>query len=144
MNILPAILLITPIYAFAIADPCVIPGSSVEIDMTRNIEKDLGFEANALASPKMELLSIEPVGKILAEQYAKADRAADFVRLGKYSLVYEDYLTSYFDDGAKTLLIKYTYENPAKQQNIFVASAIVNNNECSVRFNGYVIVKRDF
>jgi len=59
-------------------------------------------------------------------------------------LGYEDYFSSYFDNGAKTLLIKYTYQNAAKQKNIFVASSLVNDDECSIRFNGYVTLQREY
>lgn len=142
MKILYAFFALLPFSAFAVTDSCAVPGSSVEMDMTRGVSKDLGLKA--ITPPKMELLAVSPVGQALADQYAKADRATDLARKSGHALGYEDYFSSYHDNGAKTLLIKYTYENAAKQKNIFVASSLVNDDECSIRFNGYVTLQREY
>jgi len=42
------------------------------------------------------------------------------------------------------LTVKFTYFNKDGKQNVFIASALVNDNECSVRFNGYLTVARAY
>jgi len=44
----------------------------------------------------------------------------------------------------KIIVAKYIYRNEKNQKNIFIASSLQNKYECSVRFNGYLIVKREF
>lgn len=144
MKKLILILILTPTYTLALTHPCVVPGSSVEIDMTRAMVRAMNIDQQDMTCTNMKLLAVAPVDKSLANFYANQDRAADLARLGKYSLSYEAYFSSYFGHGAKTLVIEYTYQNVAKQKNVLVASSLVNDNECSVRFNGYVIVQRAF
>ena len=42
------------------------------------------------------------------------------------------------------LTVRYTYTNANDKQNIFITSALLNNEECSVRYNGWMTVTREF
>lgn len=44
----------------------------------------------------------------------------------------------------KIVVAKYTYRNAENKKNIFIASSLQHKYECSVRFNGYLIVEREF
>lgn len=144
MKLIAIPMLLFSLVASATTNPCVVPNSSVEIEMRRSMVRDLSINEESIIDPKMEQLAEAPVSKVLANQYALIDRAKDLKRKGGFTLDHESYVDAYYANGAKTLLIKYTYENAAKQKNIFIASAIVNDNECSIRFNGYVILQRAF
>lgn len=145
MKILCALLILAPFSTLAaVTDACAVPGSSVEIDMTRSMAADLKLNEQSIAPPHMELLAVAPVSKELAGQYAKESRDIELKRGNSVTLSYEGYFSAFHDNGAKTLLIKYTYENNEKKKNIFVASSLVNDEECSIRFNGYVTLQREY
>jgi len=56
----------------------------------------------------------------------------------------EEYREIYHEGNPRNLIVKVSYENKESKHNIFLASSIVNDDECSVRFNGYITVKREF
>ncbi|HDX7799126.1 TPA: Shiga toxin A subunit, partial [Escherichia coli] len=56
----------------------------------------------------------------------------------------KSYFDSYYENHAKSIVAKYTYINNDRGKDVFIASGIINENECSVRFNGYIILSREF
>lgn len=122
------------------SNPCVIVGSSVEIPISNAMINDMGVKRESIVAKKtkLELLENKPVNKLLAMQLAKNDeKELSFVK-------YKELFSIYQSDNPRNLIIKYTYENTEGKHNVFIGSAIVNNNECSVGFNGYIVVERGF
>ncbi|NMP29577.1 Shiga toxin A subunit [Rahnella sp. SAP-1] len=130
-----------PFYSLAVAsNPCAVARSSLNIDMMNAMQEDLGISQDLLVKnkTKVKLIANEPISKAFAEQLAKNEQS-------KYKyLSYDELLTTYTEDEPRNLIIKYTYFNKNGKENIFIASSFVNNNECSIGFNGYVTVKREF
>lgn len=86
-----------------------------------------------------ELLFNEPVDENLAHQYAIQEYRARPERW----LTAKDYFDTFFSDNPRNLIIKFTFFNKEKKD-VFLVSAFVNDYECNVRYNGYIIVKREF
>ena len=130
-----------PFYSLAVvSNPCAVARSSLNIDMMNAMQEDLGISQDLLVKnkTKVKLIANEPISKVFAEQLAKNEQS-------KYKyLSYYELLTTYTEDEPRNLIIKYTYFNKNGKENIFIASSFVNSNECSLGFNGYITVKREF
>lgn len=44
----------------------------------------------------------------------------------------------------QNLLVSYEYVNKRDKHNVFIALLLINDNESSLRFNGYPILRREF
>ncbi|WP_395489486.1 Shiga toxin A subunit [Cedecea davisae] len=123
-------------------NPCVVAQSAIGISMLDAMDKDMKIDIGTILhdKTKTELIVNEPVTYRLAEQFAVTDKQ---LANNKW-LSLKDYLDIFSENNARNLIIKFTFENKSSQHDIFLASALVNDNECSVRFNGYIIVKREF
>lgn len=124
------------------SNPCIVPQSSVGISMLNSMDKEMKIDISTILrdKTKTELVMNEPVSHQLAEQFAIIDEKQN----PNMWLSVKDYINVYSESNARNLIVKFTFENTNRQHNVFLASALVNDNECSVRFNGYIIVKRDF
>ena len=76
----------------------------------------------------------------MARQYA----SESYKKTPDKWLSIKDYIDTYTAYNARNLLIKFTFKNKENKEDIFLASAITNDSECNVRFNGYIIIKREF
>jgi len=85
-----------------------------------------------------ELLFNEPVSNVLSEHYAKMSYEKDS------ELPLSEYNEMYSEDNPRNLIIKFNFKNRQKKENIVLVSAIASAHECNIRFNGYIIVKREF
>ncbi|EAR8665906.1 Shiga toxin A subunit, partial [Salmonella enterica] len=56
----------------------------------------------------------------------------------------KSYFDSYYENQVKSIVAKYTYINKDEEKDIFIASSFMNADECSVRFNGYITLSREF
>ncbi|QIX94947.1 Shiga toxin A subunit [Cedecea sp. FDAARGOS_727] len=123
-------------------NPCVVAQSAIGISMLDAMDKDMKIDIGTILhdKTKTELITNETVTYRLAEQFAVTDKK---LANNKW-LSLKDYLDIFSENNARNLIIKFTFENKRSQHDIFLASALVNDNECSVRFNGYIIVKREF
>ncbi|WNJ78656.1 Shiga toxin A subunit [Cedecea neteri] len=121
---------------------CVVPQSSIGISMLNAMDKEMKIDISTVLRDKTEteLVTNEPVSHQLVEQFAIIDEKQN----PNMWLSVKDYINVYSESNARNLIVKFTFENTNRQHNVFLASALVNDNECSVRFNGYIIVKRDF
>ncbi|MBD8197967.1 Shiga toxin A subunit [Pantoea agglomerans] len=86
----------------------------------------------------VEVLNLSLVSDALAHQFAQKD-----AKTGK-GLLLKDYFDIYHSNGAMNLTVKYTYTNVKGAKNVYIVSSILNNDECSVRFNGYLTLSREF
>lgn len=87
---------------------------------------------------KVEVLSLSPVSDAFASQLAQAD-----MKTGN-GLSFKEYYSFYHDNGTMNLTAKYTYTNAKGERNVYVVSSLLNNDECSVRFNGFLTLSREF
>ena len=110
--------------------------------MTSQLTEDTGLSQKFLGAAQMEQLSSVPVGHFLAMQYAVADHNSDIQRPGVTTLSIDRYYDIYFSQQAVNLTVKYTYTSVAGKKNIYIGTSIVNSEECSIRFNGYITVQR--
>ncbi|MGQ8776732.1 hypothetical protein ACUTQ5_20535 [Serratia sp. NA_112.1] len=140
-NLLTSSLLLLSLSSAAMEKhPCVVVGSAVERPVYDAMIDEMGVKQESIVAKKtkLELLDNKPVNILLAMQLAKKDaQETTFVK-------YKELISIYQNDNPRNLIIKYTYENTAGKHNTFIGSAIVNNNECSVGFNGYIVVMREF
>ncbi|MBT0725923.1 Shiga toxin A subunit [Rosenbergiella australiborealis] len=121
---------------------CAKVGASMYIDLTDAIIKDLKISPNQIIrnNVTVEVLSVLPISKFYAEKLADYDYKHQPLDV----LSKDDYVEGYTTKDVKIVVAKYTYRNIKNQKNIFIASSLKNNNECSLRFNGYMIVDREF
>ncbi|QCR38577.1 Shiga toxin A subunit (plasmid) [Nissabacter sp. SGAir0207] len=118
----------------------------MEIALFQNFTEKLNIDPSSIEKKKTEVsvLDISPVSAVFASQTAANDHAADAARHDGLALSEAQYLSSYLDDGVKNVTAKYTYYNQRGQKDVFIASGLINANECSVRFNGYLTLAREF
>ncbi|WP_241650293.1 Shiga toxin A subunit [Rosenbergiella collisarenosi] len=121
---------------------CAKVGASMYIDLTDSIIKDINISRNQIIqnNVSVNVISVSPITKIYAEQLAEES----YKHQTTHFLSKSDYARIFFDDDVKVIIAKYIYRNKKDQKNIFIASSLQNKYECSVRFNGYLIVRRDF
>jgi len=137
------LLFLVPGALFAVQpNPCIKTDSSIDITMISAMEQEMKIDVGTIRRDKTtsELIENIKVNSRLAELYAVKDEKQSPDKW----LSVKDYKKIYFDDNATNLIVKFVYENDKGKHNIFYASAIVNNYECSIRFNGYIIARREF
>lgn len=123
-------------------NPCTVPESAIGIGMMDAMDQDMRIDIQTLQrdKTKVTLLSNTAVSEQLAEQFAITDEK----KSTNSWLSVKDYKKIYLEDNTRNLIIKYDYENKQGKHDIFIVSALVNDNECSVRFNDYLIAGREF
>lgn len=140
------LILAPPLFATASDYKCAVVGGALEQSLFDAVVHDININGNDIIRAKttVQVLNVSPVSKIFAQQLAKADSDADKKRNGTPLLQESDYFESYAINGAKSITVKYTLRNTKGQRSSFIASGLVNNDECSVRFNGYLTLSREF
>lgn len=110
--------------------------------MMDEMYKSMRIDTNTIVKEKTttELIANNPITERLATQYA----LKDYNESPDNWLSVQDYKRIFFEHNVRNLIIKFTFENKEKKHNIFLVSTLANDYECSVRFNGYIIVKREF
>lgn len=101
------------------------------------VTKD-GVKGIERSKTTVEVLNLSPVSDALARQFALADAKTS------NGLSIKEYYGIYHDSGAMNLTVKYTYTNAEGSSNVYIVSSLLNNDECSVRFNGYLTLLREF
>lgn len=125
-----------------IDDNCKSPVSGTGIVMMDEMRNSMQIDINSIEKDKTttELLFNEPVSNVLATQFANQS----YIKMKGEYLSVKDYVDIYTEDNARNLIIKFTFKNNLGKENVFIVSSLVNDYECSMRFNGYIIVKREF
>ncbi|WP_340607758.1 hypothetical protein [Xenorhabdus bharatensis] len=141
------ILIFTSTSSFAKVLPanCISINGTVGIDMTNFMLNDLKVKKEdvILEKTKSELLYSNSVGIPLSTYYGEQEKKSEGVNSEDTTTISE-YAHTFREDNAKNIIIKFTYENVENKHNVFLASALVNDHDCAVRFNGYLVVKREF
>lgn len=128
-----------PVMAAAASHPCLKIGRSPDIAIRQVMKDQLKIDVGRIVEDKtkMELLAAKPVTRLLAEEVYQ--RETSFHSGDK-----DETIRLIMGENAKNLIIKYTYKNRDGRENVFISSYIVNDDECSVLFNGYITVSREF
>lgn len=146
MNNALLLLLTFPLLAQASDYNCASVGSMMENALFSAVTHDLKIDANSIQrdKTKIEQLGIYPVGKPYSEQLGHIDYQYDKNQSGKALLPESEYVMTNYENGARTITAKYTYLNTDKKRDVFIATSIMNSDECTVRFNGYLTLSREF
>ncbi|EIC5789151.1 Shiga toxin A subunit [Salmonella enterica] len=135
-----------PAISYAHDYGCATVGASMESSLFDAIKNDLNIDVATIIKDKtkVEILDISPVSKVYAESLARMDYEKDKAKNKVAILDKKSYFDSYYENQFKSIVAKYTYINKDKEKDIFIASSFMNADECSVRFNGYITLSREF
>ncbi|EDZ4489105.1 Shiga toxin A subunit [Salmonella enterica] len=135
-----------PAISYAHDYGCATVGASMESSLFDAIKNDLNIDVATIIKDKtkVEILDISPVSKVYAESLARMDYEKDKAKNKVAILDKKSYFDSYYEIQVKSIVAKYTYINKDKEKDIFIASSFMNADECSVRFNGYITLSREF
>ncbi|EAO2755548.1 TPA: Shiga-like toxin A subunit SciR [Salmonella enterica] len=135
-----------PAISYAQDYGCATVGASMESSLFDAIKNDLNIDVATIikVKTKVEILDISPVSKVYAESLARMDYEKDKAKNKVAILDKKSYFDSYYKNQVKSIVAKYTYINKDKEKDIFIASSFMNADECSVRFNGYITLSREF
>ncbi|ELC6750438.1 Shiga toxin A subunit [Salmonella enterica] len=135
-----------PAISYAQDYGCATVGASMESLLFDAIKNDLNIDVATIIKDKtkVEILDISPVSKVYAESLARMDYEKDKAKNKVAILDKKSYFDSYYENQVKSIVAKYTYINKGKEKDIFIASSFMNADECSVRFNGYITLSREF
>ncbi|OAT32463.1 putative shiga-like toxin A subunit [Buttiauxella brennerae ATCC 51605] len=92
----------------------------------------------------VEVLSVEPVSMLMARKMAIADSSADMKKSEDIHLSENEYYGIYHDNHVVNVTAKYTFTDKNNHRDIFISSALANDDECSVKYNGYLTLAREF
>ncbi|EEO8892885.1 Shiga toxin A subunit [Salmonella enterica] len=135
-----------PAISYAHDYGCATVGASMESSLFDAIKNDLNIDVATIIKDKtkVEILDISPVSKVYTESLARMDYEKDKAKNKVAILDKKSYFDSYYENQVKSIVAKYTYINKDKEKDIFIASSFMNADECSVRFNGYITLSREF
>ncbi|ENQ7130816.1 Shiga toxin A subunit [Salmonella enterica subsp. enterica serovar Lille] len=135
-----------PAISYAHDYGCATVGASMESSLFDAIKNDLNIDVATIIKDKtkVEILDISPVSKVYAESLARMDYEKDKAKNKVAILDKKSYFDSYYENQVKSIVAKYTYINKDKEKDIFIAFSFMNADECSVRFNGYITLSREF
>ncbi|EBF4812896.1 Shiga toxin A subunit [Salmonella enterica] len=135
-----------PAISYAHDYGCATVGASMESSLFDAIKNDLNIDVATIIKDKtkVEILDISPVSKVYAESLARMDYEKVKAKNKVAILDKKSYFDSYYENQVKSIVAKYTYINKDKGKDIFIASSFMNADECSVRFNGYITLSREF
>lgn len=114
--------------------------------MTNAMATDFKIKKESLLidKTKMEVAYTTPVSEPLSMLFGEQEKAASGGEKSEDKTTAKEYARSFRENHAKNIVVKFTYENVAHKHDVLLASALVNDDECSVRFNGYIVISREF
>lgn len=139
------ILIMVPLLSEAQNNGCAIVGASIETTLFNTISRDLQIDTSTILRNKtiVNVIDTASVSKLYATSLAKIDYESAMVQ-GKATIPENAYFDSYYENHTQSLTAKYIYTNKEMKKDVFIASGLVNQDECSVRFNGYITLSREF
>lgn len=146
MKIIFFILAFLPALSHAKNYGCATPGASMESTLFDRLSTDLKIDTSTVdeMKAKVEIIDISPITELYAESLARIDYDKD-PDINKNEVTFKHiYFSSYYDNNVKIITAKYTYFNKQKKKSVFIASSLMNDDECSIRFNGYLTLSREF
>lgn len=135
-----------PILSYAKNDGCASAGAAMEASLFNKLSEDLKIDTSTIdeIKAKVEVIDITPISKMYAEKLARIDFDKDPDKDKTEDKYKNIYLSSYYDNEVKSITAKYTYTDRHGKKDIFIATSLMNKDECSVRFNGYITLSREF
>lgn len=124
------------------APACLDINRSIGISMTDALIEDSGIKESdiLLQQTKLTLVSANKVTPELAELLARKSYNSE----SEHFTPIEKYKEIFLQSNAQNIIVQYDYINHNNKHNITLASLLIDDDECSVKFNGYIIVKREF
>lgn len=124
---------------------CIGIHGDVGIAMLLSMKEDFNLDNSAFidVNTRIKIISEEPVTFALAKTYGLQEKNLSGEN-SEDSTTVDEYAMGFMTNNAKNVIAEYTFENKNKLQNISLTSAFVSDTDCIVRFNGYIIVKREF
>ncbi|WP_313667984.1 Shiga toxin A subunit [Atlantibacter sp.] len=132
--------------AISFAQPgCESVGASMETELFYKLSKELKIDTSGIDEykAKVELINISPISKAYATYLAKLEHEESLSK-SKLTLPESEYFSSYYENEVKSITAQYTYFNKDKKKAVFIATSLMNKDECSIRFNGYITLSREF
>ena len=128
------------------ARECAAPGHYVEGMLLTHLKNDLGIDLTTIRFEKttVDIVRVAPVSELFARQLAAMDSRADMNKPKADRLSEKEYFALYYNGNVQTVTATYTLTNINNQRDIFISSALVNDEECSIRYNGYLTIARGF
>ncbi|MBB1200758.1 Shiga toxin A subunit [Enterobacteriaceae bacterium 89] len=110
------------------------------------IKKDLDINTTTVQRSKInvEVLDISPVSELYARKLAAINYALDKSKNTPPLLDEKTYFECYYDNNVSSITAKYTYYNHQGKKDVFIATSLMNKDECTIRFNGYITLSRGF
>ncbi len=124
---------------------CIGTEGDVGKTMLLTMKEDLNIDKSEIIISKTEaeIMSQSPVTLALAKTYGLQEKKLSG-KGGDDPTTADEYAKAFMLDNAKNMIIRYTYESKNNMHNILLTSAFISDSECIVRFNGYLIIKREF
>lgn len=138
-------LFLIPLQVYATSTGCATVGASIESSLFATLSKDLNIDTSTIQRDKTQVAIIDST--VVSQKYAESLAKNDWenaVASRKLSGSEDVYFSSYYQNDATTLTAKYTYFNQEGKKDVFIASGLINKDECSIRFNGYLTLAREF
>ncbi|WP_312454977.1 Shiga toxin A subunit [Pseudescherichia sp.] len=140
------LLISIPCIAHAQHYGCATVGALMEQSLFDSVTKDLNIRPDSIQRKKtrVDIIDVSPISSVFANQLAHIDYESDKSGTGKAILSEEEYFSTLYDNGVKSITAKYIYLNKQNKRDVFIATSLMNNDECSIRFNGYITLAREF
>lgn len=123
-------------------ESCLDISRSVGVSMTDAMVEDFNIRESDLMLRKTRLTLLGEYN--VTGEMARFFAQQDLKELGLPDEKINEYIGIYKGDNPKNLIVNYDYVNKRDKHNVFIASQLINDYECSLRFNGYIIVRREF
>jgi len=135
-----------PMLSYAKNYGCATVGASMEISLFEALSEQLSIDTSTIVRDKtqVKILDITPVSRTYAEYLARFD-FNHYHGKDKTEDTYNSiFFPSYYENDVKSITAQYTWFNNKKKQAVFIATSLMNKDECSIRFNGYITLSREF
>ncbi|WP_312737065.1 Shiga toxin A subunit [Atlantibacter hermannii] len=135
-----------PMLSYAKNYGCATAGASMEISLFEALSEQLSIDTSTIVRDKtqVKILDITPVSRTYAEYLARFD-FNHYHGKDKTEDTYNSiFFPGYYENDVKSITAQYTYFNNKKKKAVFIATSLMNKDECSIRFNGYITLSREF
>ena len=125
---------------------CATAGASMEISLFEALSEQLSIDTSTIVRDKtqVKILDITPVSRTYAEYLARFD-FNHYHGKDKTEDTYNSiFFPGYYENDVKSITAQYTWFNNKKKKAVFIATSLMNKDECSIRFNGYITLSREF
>lgn len=135
-----------PMLSYAKNYGCTTAGASMEISLFEALSEQLSIDTSTIVRDKIQvkILDITPVSRTYAEYLARFDFNHYHGKDKTEDTYTSIFFPGYYENDVKSITAQYTYFNNKKKKAVFIATSLMNKDECSIRFNGYITLSREF